>query len=649
MCRHSLRTGECSPGHVTRTARSDRTVEPGLLRARSWEFVRALGARLPAGCEGSRLAFPLACTIIHTLPSPFIYSLFRCRFTEWAQRTPLVSRWGTGVVLLVTLLGMLTGLSEYLAVVPADIVLRGQVWRLFTGFFDQGSIFTLLFVMLAFATQSPALEIRMGSTPLLLHILSLGTVINLLLILVTMLLFLIPDEFAQSFALSGSRGLWPVLMCLISINCLSDPTGSSSFFCFTLNNRLFPWMLVTIFSLISFSPQIDLILGVVVGHLWNFNLLRWMKPSSRRIASWETEGWAARIGMTRAQGYVYAPDTALPTGARDVDREAMASQFGLFGARPGARDAANARGGPAQDQDAESGGGGGGQSYMFRAGRNAPSATTGAARSASASGAGGAAATTFPGEGQRLGSAPTRALSGPAPASGAASGGPSVSAILAGLMTRNPNEAVAASAPSNSAADPMAARRQAAAAAAEARLRSAASRGVSATTPNAATNDARQQQLQQAAQDQADPLDLLSGNSPTAAPVTAGSQRKPAGGYARAVAAASASASGGGGAASRPISERSALLSSESDSFDDEFDELYADTAPPKRATAAAPAPAPAPAPVVPSAPSAPSASDRAAAISLLADMGFPRIAAEQALAQAGGDLEAAVVLLSNQ
>lgn len=45
---------------------------------------------------------------------------------------------------------------------------------------DQGGIFALLFVFLIVATQMPAQEYRMGSVPFLLHLLTIGTLINVI-------------------------------------------------------------------------------------------------------------------------------------------------------------------------------------------------------------------------------------------------------------------------------------------------------------------------------------------------------------------------------------------------------------------------------------------------------------------------------------
>ncbi len=84
------------------------------------------------------------------------------------------------MVLPVTIISLLAGGSAYLGLEPYAAVLEGQVWRFFTAFFDQGGVFTLLFVLLMLATQMPAQEIRMGSVPFLLHLFTIGMLVNVL-------------------------------------------------------------------------------------------------------------------------------------------------------------------------------------------------------------------------------------------------------------------------------------------------------------------------------------------------------------------------------------------------------------------------------------------------------------------------------------
>ena len=255
--------------------------------------------------------------------------------TEWRSRTPLVVRFSIMVVLPVTIISLIFSLSSFTGLIPFRATARFEVWRLITSLFDQGGIFTLLFVLLMLGTQMPAQEIRAGSVAFLTKLVFTGLLINVAFTAVSMMLYLIggndPSSFFKYFAIMPSQGLWPVLMASITTNALADPTGSSNFLCLTIPNRLYPWFLVLVFSFISMFPLLDLFTGVIIGHLQHFKILDFLNLSARTISRIETgTGWAVRLGMTGKEGFVYGPETVLPPGARALDREAAEAQWAAF-------------------------------------------------------------------------------------------------------------------------------------------------------------------------------------------------------------------------------------------------------------------------------------------------------------------------------
>ena len=255
--------------------------------------------------------------------------------SEWRSRTPLVVRFSIMVVLPITVISLLFSLSSFTGLVPFRATARFEIWRLITSLLDQGGIFTLLFVLLMLGTQMPAQEIRAGSVSFLAKLLFTGLLINVAFTAISMMLYLIggndPSSFFKFFAITPSQGLWPVLMSSITTNALSDPTGSSSFLCLTIPNRLYPWFLVFIFSFISMFPLLDLFTGVVVGHLQHYKVLDFLNLTPRTISNIETgTGLAVRLGMTTKEGFIYGPATVLPPGARQLDRETAEAQWAAF-------------------------------------------------------------------------------------------------------------------------------------------------------------------------------------------------------------------------------------------------------------------------------------------------------------------------------
>lgn len=508
-----------------------------------------------------------------------------------------------------------------------------------------------------------------------------------------MLISLIPWEYAEVFAIVPTQGLWPILMATITTNALSDPSGSSSFLCFTLNNRVYPWFLVFFFSLLSFFPLLDLLLGVVVGHLASWGWLKRLYPTARSIQAMETgSGWAVRAGMTLKTGFVYGPETSIPPGARALDREAMAEQWAMFD--PTARRRLMERqrqqqqqGGGAGDGD-EEGGGYSGAGHVFRPNRlRQPGGATVPA-----------AAPVFSGGGRALGSTSDAAtVAGQtASSSSAAAGshGPSVTSVIGGLFGRGaasaapsaPAADVGAGAAAAAAADPAALeRRRAAAAAAEARLRATANRGITPDSPRMtqhgagaapsappsyvpfqgqgralpSTSAAAKPQAPGAAAATGNLLGLSGGNTPrdgvatnpVAAPHSqnessvAGVPINPRTAYGRAVAAAAAARHQGGGAgpaAAQREGERSGLLAGGGDD-----DELYDEVSLGSSANTGGAATGHQAVHSPPASSSSSSAPVSTSAIAVLVDMGFARDDAVRVLQQTNGDVEQSVTLLS--
>jgi hypothetical protein len=185
-------------------------------------------------------------------------------FSEWVARTPVVCRCAILAVVPATLLGWLGGSA--LSLIPNAVLLRGEVWRVFTAVPVQDGALTLLVVCLMLAIQAPPFEVRRGSLPFLLHLLSSALLINAAHAVLGGALAAIPFRPFAGFGVVPGLGLWPVLLMLVAENALADPAGSTQFFCFTLSNPVYPWFLAFLFSVFSFFPMLGLFLGVALAH-----------------------------------------------------------------------------------------------------------------------------------------------------------------------------------------------------------------------------------------------------------------------------------------------------------------------------------------------------------------------------------------------
>jgi hypothetical protein len=185
---------------------------------------------------------------------------------EWAGRTPLVCRALIYGSLPLSAVSLLLDWWLYLDNIPARAIFAGELWRPLSAIFAQDGFITLLVVTFMLAVQVPPMELRRGSLPFGVHVLSSALLLSFAYALLGAALSAVPWKPLLFFGFKPMLGLWPVLLMLITEDKLLDPQGETAFLCFKLSNRTYPWFLAGIFSLISFFPLLDLFLAVALGH-----------------------------------------------------------------------------------------------------------------------------------------------------------------------------------------------------------------------------------------------------------------------------------------------------------------------------------------------------------------------------------------------
>ncbi len=150
--------------------------------------------------------------------------------------------------------------------IPAKIVSNLQLWTIFTGILVQGDIIGLVFCCVVFAVSTPPSELKRGSIAFLLHVSLSAILINLAFLALALLLSVIPIRGFDKFAAVPANGAWPALVMLMTEGALADPDGSTKLLCFDVPNRMYGWIIATLFSLMSFFPMIDLFIGVALAH-----------------------------------------------------------------------------------------------------------------------------------------------------------------------------------------------------------------------------------------------------------------------------------------------------------------------------------------------------------------------------------------------
>merc|ERR1719330_2207482 len=117
----------------------------------------------------------------------------------------------------------------------------------------------------------PAREKEMGSTYFLLWMLIMTALCNVVYLIFNWCMYKVismTSPMAIMYYYASSHGFWPLILVSITLQCLSDPQGSSNFWGFVqIPNKWYPIALVAFFCLINgLRPMWDLTAALVVGY-----------------------------------------------------------------------------------------------------------------------------------------------------------------------------------------------------------------------------------------------------------------------------------------------------------------------------------------------------------------------------------------------
>lgn len=178
-------------------------------------------------------------------------------------------------ILHITLLGNDEFL--YVCLIPKSVIEKFQYWRLISAVFFHNGIFHLVMNMMSFATLGVTFERTVGTTAFFLYILIFGIVSSLISVLVSWFM-----DFGgrHNEYYSPCVGFSGVLFSLMYIDCsLSGGEKRSVLGLFLVSTEFYPYAMLLILSLLL--PNVSLLghaSGIVVGLLYQINILKWLKP-----------------------------------------------------------------------------------------------------------------------------------------------------------------------------------------------------------------------------------------------------------------------------------------------------------------------------------------------------------------------------------
>ena len=188
------------------------------------------------------------------------------------------------VVFSTLILYLLNLFIPYVALLLVDIpyftIYYCQLWRLFTTPFMTTGILSIIFTLIFWFKDAVKLENQIGTVKYMLIFFMNTFFIQLLYCLLMFLLSLIIQSnvlLKMKVTPRGvkNEGLWPILLCDLTLLCLSNPEENMRFFLFpcVIKAKFYPLILFLVFTILSgFSFDFEILCGIGFGFLYHYYL-----------------------------------------------------------------------------------------------------------------------------------------------------------------------------------------------------------------------------------------------------------------------------------------------------------------------------------------------------------------------------------------
>ena len=220
-----------------------------------------------------------------------------------------------------SILYLLNLLIPYISLILADIpyytIYYIQIWRLFTTPFMTTNILNVILSFYFWLRDAVKLEKEIGTIKYMLIFLMNSLCIQIIYCLVMFLLSVIiqnPEFLKNKITTKGvvNQGLWPILLCDLTLLCLSNPDRSMNFYFipFVFKAKYYPIILLVIFTILSLSLNLEIFCGVGFAFLYHHYLRNRIKISNN-FASRLSDSFLFKW-MKNQKGYINNRGGLLP-------------------------------------------------------------------------------------------------------------------------------------------------------------------------------------------------------------------------------------------------------------------------------------------------------------------------------------------------
>ena len=198
----------------------------------------------------------------------------------------------------------------FLADIPYFTVYRIQLWRLFTTPFITTGLISVIFSIILWYSKASRLEKEIGTIKYML-IFFMNSFFIQILYCCLMLLFslIIRSQIPMKMKVTQygvrNEGIWPILLCDITLLCLSNPEENMKFRFFpcVIKAKYYPLILFLIFTIISgFVIDFENLCGIGFGFLYHYFLKNKLQISNN-LATKLANSFLCRW-MKNKKGYV---------------------------------------------------------------------------------------------------------------------------------------------------------------------------------------------------------------------------------------------------------------------------------------------------------------------------------------------------------
>ena len=227
----------------------------------------------------------------------------------------------------------------YLADIPYFTIFRLHLWRLFTTPFITTSIFSVIFSLLFWYRDAFKQEEENGTIKYMLSFFMKSFFIQIMYCVLMLVISLIIQNSIMlklKITMGGVRneGLWPILMCDLTLLCLNNPEQDMKFFIFPciIKAKFYPLVLFLFFTVLSgFNIDFEILCGIGFGFLYHYKLSNKLEISN--TFALKVENSFLCRWMSNKKGFISINNTGspdIPTNLENVTQTNKNRNFTAF-------------------------------------------------------------------------------------------------------------------------------------------------------------------------------------------------------------------------------------------------------------------------------------------------------------------------------